>query len=382
MDISLPTPVQQEVIPIAMSGRDVIATAETGSGKTLAFLLPLLERLSSGPRRRTRALILAPTREVAAQTTEQCQALVEGSDLRVVSVYGGVGMAVQAAALRAGCEIVVATPGRLLDHARRGAARLRDVEVLVVDEADRMMDLGFLPDLKRILALLPRQRQSLLLSATMPIPVLELAYEYVLHDPIHVEIGSPSAPPPTISQFVYLVPTERKADLLVLLLQQDDMPSVLVFTRTRHRADRLARLLRGARVDADCIHGDRSQREREHTLRAFRQRRVRVLVATDIAARGLDIEGITHVVNYDVPPVPADYLHRIGRTARAGAAGDALTLASREESAAITSIERILGHPLTRVASPGMTEVEPTRPAAAPRSALTRGRGRTSRRRR
>ncbi len=216
----------------------------------------------------------------------------------------------------------------------------------------------------------------------MPIPVLELAYEQVLHDPTHIEVGSPSAPPCQISQSLYLVATDRKSDLLLSLLEQEEMSCVLVFTRTRHRADRLTRSLRGARVQADCIHGDRSQRERESTLRAFRQQKVRVLVATDIAARGLDIEGVTHVVNYDVPPVPADYLHRIGRTARAGAAGDALTLASREDAAAVAGVERILGHRLTRVTLPGLTEVEPVRAAAAPRGALTRGRGRSSIRRR
>ena len=381
MDITVPTPVQDEVVPVALSGRDVIATAETGSGKTLAFLLPVLERLRTGPRGHPRALVLAPTREVAAQTTAACEALLVGSDLRVVSIYGGVGMEPQRAALRAGTEILVATPGRLLDHARRGAARLRQVEVLVVDEADRMMDLGFFPDLCRILALLPAKRQSLLLSATLPLPVLELAYERLLHDPIHVEVGLPSAPPASISQSLYPVAAERKEELLRTLLTETAMSSVLVFTRTRRRADRLARYLQGCRVTVECLHVDRSQGQREHALRAFRQQKVRVLVATDIAARGLDIEGVTHVVNYDVPPVANDYLHRIGRTGRVGAAGDAVTLASREESAAVRSIERTLGHLLERVAIPGVTDKEPERPAVTPRGALTRGRGRSSSRR-
>ncbi len=380
MDISTPTPVQEEVIPLALAGRDVIATAETGSGKTLAFLLPVLERLRTGPRRHARALVLAPTREVAAQTTEQAEALVVGSDLRAASIYGGVAMEAQRRALRAGTELLVATPGRLLDHARRGDARLGQVEVLVVDEADRMMDLGFFPDLCRILDLLPRARQSLLLSATLPLPVLELAYERVLHEPVHVEVGSPSAPPSSISQALYPVAADRKIELLLCLLAKEQMESVLVFTRTRHRADRLARVLKSSRVAVECLHGDRTQGQRERALRAFRERQVRVLVATDIAARGLDIAGVTHVVNYDVPPVAVDYLHRIGRTARAGAVGDAVTLASYEESAAVRGIERTLGHRLERVAVPGVTEREPERPAAAPRGALTRGRGRSTRR--
>ncbi len=368
---------QREVIPLALSGRDVIATAETGSGKTLAFLVPMLQRLHGGPKSRTRALVLSPTREITSQTLAHLQALRAQGDLRAAAVYGGVGMADQREALRTGCEIVIATPGRLLDHARRGAAKLSAVEMLVVDEADRMMDLGFFPDLKRILAMLPRQRQSLLFSATMPIPVLEMAYEHILRDPVHVEIGLPSTPPSTISQSLYVVASERKAGLLVELLRQEEMESVLVFTRTRYRADRLARHLRASQVRTECIHGDRSQSQRESALYAFRQHKVRVLVATDVAARGLDVDGVTHVVNFDVPPVAVDYLHRIGRTARAGAAGDAVTLASREEHAAIAGIERTLGHPLRRVVMAGVTEVEVIPPAPVHLSALHRGRGRS-----
>jgi len=337
----------------------------------------MLQRLHGGPRGRTRALVLSPTREITSQTLAHLQALRAQGDLHAAAVYGGVGMADQRDALRAGCEIVIATPGRLLDHARRGTAKLSAVEILVVDEADRMMDLGFFPDLKRILALLPRPRQSLLFSATMPIPVLEMAYAHILRDPVHVEIGSPSAPPSTISHSLYVVSSERKAGLLLELLRQDEMESVLVFTRTRHRADRLARHLQASQVRTECIHGDRSQSQRESALRAFRQHRVRVLVATDVAARGLDVDGVTHVVNFDVPPVALDYLHRIGRTARAGAAGDAFTLASREDHAAITGIERTLGYPIRRVAVDGMTEVEPVRPAPVQLSALHRGRGRS-----
>lgn len=377
-----PTPVQQEVIPISLSGRDVIATAETGSGKTAAFLLPLLQRLEAGAAGRVRALLLAPTREVAVQTHEHCLALGRGGRMRSVPVYGGVSLAPQRAALAAGAEIVTATPGRLLDHCRRGALQLRGVEVLVVDEADRMMDLGFLPDLRRILSRLPRERQSLLFSATMPIPLLELAYCEILHRPIHVEIGSLSAPPVTLSQSLYLVPSPEKASLLLGLLQQRQMESVLVFARTRRRVDSLTRYLRQAQVEVTSLHGDRSQRERERALRAFRHRQVQVLVATDVAARGLDVEGVSHVVNFDVPAVPGEYLHRVGRTARAGAVGDAVTLAAPEEAATVASIERILGHRIARAGPAGEAELEPIAAAPAVRGALTRGRGRSRRGRR
>ena len=364
----IPTPIQQEVIPLALTGGDLIATAETGSGKTAAFLLPLIQRLREGPSGRTRALILSPTREIALQTAEQCAILTQGTALRTVAVYGGVAMERQRQALRNGCEIVVATPGRLLDHYRRGTARLDSVSVLVVDEADRMMDMGFIPDLRRILAALPRERQSMLFSATMPIPLLELAYDEILRSPEHVEVGSPSVPPATVSQSVYLVPSELKTDLLLSLLRQGSMQSVMVFVRTRRRADHLARRLEREQMNATCIHGDRTQNEREKALGSFRERSVRVLVATDVAARGLHVEGVTHVINYDMPALVADYLNRIGRTARAGASGDALTLASREDGPTLASIERTLGKQLPRVAVAGLTEPEP--PVSAPRPAM------------
>jgi ATP-dependent RNA helicase RhlE len=358
MGFKIPTPIQQEVIPLALAGSDLIATAETGSGKTAAFLIPLIQRLQGGRNGRTRALILSPTREIAAQTAEQSVRLTHGAALRTVSVYGGTDMDRQRRALQAGCEIVVATPGRLLDHHRRGAVRLDSVEVLVVDEADRMMDMGFIPDLRRILALLPKERQSMLFSASMPIALLELAYEEILRSPSHVEVGSPSVPPATISQSVYLVPTVLKMDLLLRLLGQEKMESVVVFVRTRRRADFLARRLQREAMKTACIHGDRTQRAREKALECFRQRSVQVLVATDVAARGIHVEGITHVINYDVPAMPAEYLNRIGRTARAGASGDALTLASREDASALASIERTLGRQLPRVAVAGLTEAE------------------------
>ena len=374
-----PTPIQRETIPIALTGRDVIATAETGSGKTAAFLLPVIQRLQAGPRGRTRALIVSPTREITSQTAAQATALTRGTGLRVVAVYGGVAMGPQQQALRAGYEIVVATPGRLLDHYQHGVARLQAVEALVIDEADRMMDMGFLPDLRRILAALPAERQSLLFSATMPLDLLEVAYGEILRSPEYLEVGSPSMPPPTISQSVYLVSHDRKTDLLVRLLQQEAMRSVLVFTRTRRRADRLVRHLQRQAMHATCIHGDRTQSQRERALESFRRRQVRVLVATDVAGRGLDIQGVTHVVNYDMPEMTVDYLNRIGRTARAGACGDALTLVAREDGPALERIERTLGRQLPRVVVPGLTEehlpaLSPSLPPPRPRTRAMRQR--------
>jgi ATP-dependent RNA helicase RhlE len=366
--------VQREVLPLALAGSDLIVTAETGSGKTAAFLLPLIQRLRTRPKRRTRALILSPTREIAAQTAEQSVALTRGTPLRTVAVYGGVSMGPQRQALKAGYEIVAATPGRLLDHCRRGDARLDSIEVLVVDEADRMMDMGFAPDLRRILALLPKKRQSMLFSATMPIALLELAYEEILRSPEHIEIGSQSVPPAAISQSVYLVRSARKTDLLVELLGREAMESVLVFVRTRRRADMVARRLNRESTEVACIHGDRSQSERERALESFRRRSVRVLVATDVAARGLHVDSVTHVINYDVPAMPAEYLNRIGRTARAGASGDALTLASLADGPALASIERTLGRELPRVAVAGLTEPEPSQTPVAPASRLSRSR--------
>jgi len=375
MGFDTPTPIQHEVIPLALAGGDVIATAETGSGKTAAFLLPLIQRLRGGRNGRTRALILSPTREIAAQTAAQCAVLTHGTPLRTMDVYGGVGMARQHEALRAGYEIVVATPGRLLDHCRRRSARLDAVEVLVLDEADRMMDMGFIPDLRRILALLPRERQSMLFSATMPIALMEVAYAEILRNPTHVQVGSQSVPPSAISQSVYLVPSAVKTDLLLELLEQETMQSVLVFVRTRRRADVLAKRLQRESMKATCIHGDRSQSERERALDSFRQHSVRVLVATDVAARGLHVEGVTHVVNYDIPAMPAEYLNRIGRTARAGASGDALTLASREDAIALASIERTLGKQLPRVNVAGLTEGEPAYISPTPGTSRLRARG-------
>jgi ATP-dependent RNA helicase RhlE len=377
MGFTKPTPIQRDVIPQALTGSDLLATAETGSGKTAAFLLPLIQRLRAGQKGRTRALIISPTREITAQTAAQAMAFTRGSSLRTVAVYGGVSMGPQRQALRSGCDIVVATPGRLLDHHERGNLHLDSIQIVVIDEADRMMDMGFMPDLRRIMTLLPEERQSLLFAATMSPTLKKLAYAEILQNPIHVKIGSPSTPPTTISQSVYMVSSARKTDLLVGLLEEEAMSSVVVFVRTKHRADSLAKRLSQEAMQVACIHGDRSQREREIALTRFKRRSTRVLVATDVAARGLHVEGITHVINYDVPAQPAEYLNRIGRTARAGASGDALTLVAREESSTFAGIERSLGAKLPRVAVDGLTESEPdkrTPPSAKTGKSYSRSR--------
>lgn len=344
-----PTPVQSSAIPPALAGRDVLATAETGSGKTAAFLLPVLQRLSASPRDGVRALILCPTREIALQTSQHARRLGRRTGLQTSVIYGGVGFEPQIQALRAGADIVVATPGRLLDHLGRGNLSLKNVSILALDEADRMLDMGFLPDLKRILAQVPAARQTLLYSATMPPEILGLA-ERFMNNPARVAVGRLSTPPKTVSQGVCLVAPDEKTSVLLTLLRKEQMESVLVFTRTKHRADRLARQLTRSGVRATCIHGDRSQRQREAALDGYRRGIFQVLVATDIAARGLDIEGVTHVINYDLPPVAEDYIHRIGRTARAGASGQALSLVTSEDAPALRGIEKTLGHPLRRLA--------------------------------
>lgn len=342
-----PTPIQASAIPPALSGRDVVATAETGSGKTAAFLLPVMQRLLGSPRTPGRALVLCPTREIALQTGEQARALGRGTGLQTAVVYGGVGYEPQVQALRRGADIVVATPGRLLDHLGRGTARLGNVSLLVLDEADRMLDMGFLPDIRRVLAHLPAARQTLLFSATMPPEILGLAARF-MKDPVRVAVGELAAPPKTVSQALYEIAPDEKTGLLLQLIRRDTADSVLVFTRTKHRADRLVRQLTRAGVRAACIHGDRSQRQREAALDGYRNGVFQVLVATDIAARGLDIQGVTHVINYDLPNVPEDYIHRIGRTARAGASGEALSFVTTDDVPALRAIERALGHRIRR----------------------------------
>ncbi|HLE85272.1 MAG TPA: DEAD/DEAH box helicase [Thermoanaerobaculia bacterium] len=343
-----PTAIQRSALPPALEGRDVLACAMTGSGKTAAFVLPLLQRLGATANRgATRALILTPTRELAAQVEEHLRALGRHTRVRSATVIGGVSHAPQERALRAGVDVVVATPGRLLDHLGTGVARLDAVEVLVLDEADRMLDMGFLPDVRRILAQVPKRRQTLLFSATLPRPIVALSRE-VLNDPARLDVERPSAPPTLVAQQVLPVPQELKPLLLLELLRRGELETALVFTRTKHRANRLAAFLERAGIACDRIHGNRSQKQRETALAAFKNGRLQVLVATDIAARGIDVEALPHVVNFDVPAQADDYIHRVGRTARAGAAGDALTFASPSESAELAAIERAVGRRIER----------------------------------
>lgn len=335
-----PTPIQQQAIPIAMSGRDLIGCAQTGTGKTAAFALPILNKLHPVRRAQIRALILTPTRELAAQIYEVLQGLTAHTKIYTAAIYGGVGMPPQERALRLGTDVIVATPGRLLDLIKRGVGRFDGLEVLVLDEADRMLDMGFLPDVKRIISHLPQQRQTMLFSATMPAEILQLSRQ-ILQDPATVQIGRQSKPAEGISQSAYPVAQHLKADLLLTLLEAEAMESVLVFARTKVRTERLARHLKESGHKAALIHGDRTQGQRLAALEGFRERSYRILVATDIAARGLDIDGISHVVNFDVPMTPEDYVHRIGRTARAKAVGKALTLVAPGEEEFLTAIQRL-----------------------------------------
>jgi ATP-dependent RNA helicase RhlE len=352
MGFTAPTPIQRDAIPPGMAGRDVLACAVTGSGKTAAFLLPILHRLVSRRRGVTRVLVLTPTRELAAQIDDHRRQLARRVGIGGASVYGGVGMGPQEQAFRRGADVLVATPGRLLDHFRFPYARLADLEVLVLDEADRMLDMGFLPDIRRILKHLPAKRQTLFFSATLPPPIVALARE-MLRDPVAINVERPSAPATGITQTAYPVPQELKSALLLELLKRPDVRSVLAFTRTKHRANRLADFLARHGVASDRIHGNRSQAQRTQALSRFKDGQVSVLVATDIAARGIDITGLSHVVNFDVPAVPLDYIHRVGRTARMEALGDALSLVSPGEEADFRTIERSLGTRIERVAVPG-----------------------------
>jgi ATP-dependent RNA helicase RhlE len=346
-----PTPIQQEAIPLALRGRDLIGLAQTGTGKTAAFTLPIIDRLLDGPRR-TRVLILTPTRELAAQVDESFSKYSKGSGLSVVAVYGGVGLEPQEKALRRGVDVVVATPGRLLDHLERQNVSFGQLEVLVLDEADRMLDMGFAPQINRIVAQIPPYRQTLLFSATMPPEVEALARKY-LRKPLVIQVGRRSEAASTVTHAVYPVPKDKKSALLIELLNKPEMDSVLVFTRTKHGADRVVRHLERASVNAVAMHADKSQGQRTKALEDFKSGRVRVLVATDIAQRGLDISGISHVINYDVPQQPEDYVHRIGRTGRAAATGDAYTFMSADEIAMVRTIERIIAQQIPRISVPG-----------------------------
>jgi ATP-dependent RNA helicase RhlE len=346
-----PTPIQQEAMPPALAGRDVLACAMTGTGKTAAFMLPTLQRLKGKRRGTTRALVLTPTRELAAQIAEHLDALAMHTPLSGAAVFGGVGMGPQEHAFRHGVDVIVATPGRLLDHMRQPYARLDGLEVLILDEADRMLDMGFLPDIRRILRHLPAKRQTLFFSATMPGPIATLAAE-MLRDPVTIDVGRPSAPATGITHAVYPVAAELKSALLVALLKGGEIRNVLVFTRTKHRANRLADYLLRHGIRVARIHGNRSQSQRADALAGFKAGRHQVLVATDIAARGIDVEALSHVVNFDVPKASEDYIHRVGRTARADATGDAFLLVSPQEEPDLRRIERAIGKRLPRVTLP------------------------------
>jgi ATP-dependent RNA helicase RhlE len=357
MGFTAPTPIQAQAVPPALAGRDLLACAMTGSGKTAAFLLPIAHRLLTTPRApgergSARALVLTPTRELAAQILEHFEQLAKFTKLTSASVFGGVGMGPQEQALRRGVDLLVATPGRLLDHLKEPYARLGSLDVFVLDEADRMLDMGFLPDIRRVMARLPRERQTLFFSATMPAPIAQLTRE-LLRDPVTLNQERVAQPATGVAQALYPVREELKAHLFLELLRRGDLKDVIVFTRTKHRSNRLAEFLTKHGVACERIHGNRSQAQRTQALAGFKEGRVQVLVATDIVARGIDVEELSHVVNFDVPHVPEDYIHRVGRTARAEATGDAFTFVSPDEEVDLRAIEKAIGKRLSRLTVQG-----------------------------
>ncbi len=342
-----PTPIQLRAIPLIMAGRDVIGSAQTGTGKTAAFALPILSKMDKHEPQ-PRLLVLEPTRELAAQVETAVRDFARFTNLRVAVIFGGVGYGKQNDALRNGVDILVATPGRLLDHLQQGNCKLDRVQHLVLDEADRMLDMGFLPDVRRILEKCPRQRQTSLFSATIP-PAIETLIQWAMHNPETVEIGARRTPAETVKHVIYPVSDTQKTDLLLALLDRVHYESVIIFCRTKHGADRVAQLLKRSNHAVAVLHSNRTQSEREQALRGFRDGRFEVLVATDIAARGLDISNVSHVINYDVPHHPEDYIHRIGRTGRAEASGDAFTLMVAEDSNHVFAIERFISQKIQRV---------------------------------
>jgi ATP-dependent RNA helicase RhlE len=342
-----PTPIQLRTIPLIVAGQDVIGSAQTGTGKTAAFALPILSKLGE-PARRTRALVLEPTRELAAQVETAFRDYARFTKLKIAVVFGGVGYGRQTQALKEGVDIVIATPGRLLDHLQQGTGNLQHVEFLVLDEADRMLDMGFLPDVKRIVQKIPRERHTSLFSATIP-PEIGSLIQWAMKNPQTIEIGTRRSPAETVKHVVYPVAEDQKTDLLRALLDSVNYDSVIVFCRTKNRADRIGNMLKKNNHAVAILHSNRTQREREQALKGFREGRFEVLVATDIAARGLDIEDVSHVINFDVPQHPEDYVHRIGRTGRAQATGDAFTLMVAEDSKHMMAIERFIGKKIERV---------------------------------
>jgi ATP-dependent RNA helicase RhlE len=343
-----PTEIQSQAIPAALNNRDIIGCAQTGTGKTAAFVLPILNRLAGGPapkKRVIKSLILTPTRELAVQIEESIRSYSRFLNVRALAIYGGVDIQKQLGALRRGVDIVVATPGRLMDHMRRNTVDFRSVEVFVLDEADRMFDMGFIRDVQKIIAALPAKRQTLLFSATIPPEVRQLAAG-IQDDPLMIQVGEQHNPIDTITQHVHAVMRQQKLDLLVHMLRNRPMASVLVFSRTKHGADKIARKLEQAGIDAVAIHSDRSQSQRQRALDNFKLGKHQVMVATDIVARGIDVHGISHVINFDVPLFAQDYVHRIGRTGRATATGDAITFVAPDEHDQLRRIERFIGSKL------------------------------------
>ena len=346
-----PTPIQREAVPLILEGRDVLGAAQTGSGKTGAFALPILDHLLRKPSPGLRLLVLVPTRELASQVEQTFRDVGRFTSFKVATVIGGVGYDQQRRAVSEGAEIMVATPGRLLDHLENRAFRLTTVDHLVMDEADRMLDMGFLPDIRAILHYVPKERQTLLFSATL-VPDVERVAAFTLKDPVRVEVARPATLAEGISQVLYPVVQEQKIDLLLTLLKNTEMRSVLAFTRTKDRADRLAASLDKAGYRVEVLHSNRTQRERTDAMENFREGKSQILVATDIAARGIDVKGISHVINYDVPQHPEDYVHRVGRTARAYGVGDAITLMDPVEQVHVSDIERFTGLTFPRAMLP------------------------------
>jgi len=346
MGYTEPTPIQLRAIPLILEGKDLIGSAQTGTGKTAAFALPILSQLGE-PAPGPRVLVLEPTRELAAQVETAFRALARFTNLRIGLVYGGVGYGLQNDSLRRGIDILIATPGRLLDHIQHGSAKLNQIEYLVLDEADRMLDMGFMPDVRRIISHCPGKRHTSLFSATVP-PDIAALIKWAMHEPEVVEIGARRSPAETVKHVIYPVVDEQKNDLLLALLEQVNYDSVIIFCRTRHRADRIGSLLKKNNHAVATLHSDRTQKEREQALKGFRDGLYEVLVATDIAARGLDIPDVSHVINYDVPQHPEDYVHRIGRTGRAQTEGDAFTLMAVADKSHVADIERFIGQKIEK----------------------------------
>jgi len=366
-----PTPIQLRAIPVVLGGGDLIGSAQTGTGKTAAFALPILTRL--GAHGRARVLVLEPTRELAAQVDTSFRTLGRFTDLRSVAIFGGVGYGNQRAELKRGVDILVATPGRLLDFLREGTLSLRDINILVLDEVDRMLDMGFLPVVKDIIARCPKERQTLFFSATVP-PEIQAVASFALRNPTKVEIGVARTVNESVKHALYPVAFEQKFDLLVALLEKTDFESVIVFSRTKHGADKIARKLKAANHSVAVLHANRSQNQRLEALAGFKSGKYEVMVATDIAARGIDVAGVSHVINYDVPEKPEDYVHRIGRTGRAQAVGDAFTLVTPENEKDVRDIQRFIGQKIPELRLPGFDykplAPRPEQPVQRPRGSL------------